>query len=385
MFIKNIFLIIFFCYLGYSAAAQDVTFAFANDSISNNGNSFEADVVISSAAGFKLGSGQLYLNYNSEAFGENVVGNNRLTITRSNVSLLSQTVGAPPFIFDYYNQFITADNTVSRFSFSWQHAFSDGCLSANNVNNSDALLFHIKLDFIPGGQSFFPGLCFESTTLFSDQTFTACGPANCVTVDCNAAPGQQITDDNFDCSAIALPVELLFFKANLLSNETVSLDWQTALEINSSHFDVEKMTDGTEWHPLKTIPAKGNSSTTSNYQTIDEKPVVGLNHYRLKMVDLDGSSAYSKIESVRLKSTLQYSIFPNPVEREFNLNIDADQEGELTVEMYNARKQIILTGAYQLDGSPFSQAFDVAGYTTGIYWLKLEINQAVYWEKIIIQ
>ncbi|MEZ4980275.1 MAG: hypothetical protein R2769_01550 [Saprospiraceae bacterium] len=42
----------------------------------------------------------------------------------------------------------------------------------------------------------------------------------------------------------------------------------------------------------------GNSQVQKNYQFIDENPEKGLNYYRLKQMDFDGSFEYSDVVSV---------------------------------------------------------------------------------------
>ncbi|MEM9931567.1 MAG: hypothetical protein AAF840_17305, partial [Bacteroidota bacterium] len=167
-----LFLLLIALLFGESLAGQDVTYILDKENFTNGGTTYEVDVMISSTAGFKLGSGQLYFNFNSQAFGENVAANNKITIERPPGSILSEKVSG---IFDYYKDFIVNDNTTSRVSFAWQHGFSAGCLSANNVTASPTLLFRIVIDFAPGGSGVVPDVCFESSEIFTAQTFTACG------------------------------------------------------------------------------------------------------------------------------------------------------------------------------------------------------------------
>ena len=63
--------------------AQEVQYSFANIQSTNAGphGSVEFDVMIKSSEGFALGSGQVYLNYNTEAFGENAFSNGKAIIT----------------------------------------------------------------------------------------------------------------------------------------------------------------------------------------------------------------------------------------------------------------------------------------------------------------
>lgn len=159
-----------------------------------------ADVQTHSNAGFKLGSGQLYFNYNTSTFGSNIFTNGALNISIPSNSILDKKIIAPPFTFNIYGDFITNDNTSDRVSFSWQHDFSHACFDTANVTYYSDVLFTIRLKYLPGETNSDHGLCLESAESYIHQTFTACGPDPCNTSDCFNFPGVQILNDTLPCS-----------------------------------------------------------------------------------------------------------------------------------------------------------------------------------------
>lgn len=86
-----------------------------------------------------------------------------------------------------------------------------------------------------------------------------------------------------------LPVELLYFKGTAypLFN---TVQWTTASEHNSSHFDLERSADGVTWAHIATKPAAGNSTENINYSWIDYAERAPLYYYRLQQYDIDGKS-----------------------------------------------------------------------------------------------
>jgi Zn-dependent metalloprotease len=108
-----------------------------------------------------------------------------------------------------------------------------------------------------------------------------------------------------------LPIQLLSFRANLVNKQT-NLSWATASEINTSSFEIQRSTDGQSFTTIQVLPAAGNSSVQRSYATTDEHPVSGRNYYRLKIVDIDGKSSFSGIQSVNLITDNDISIYPSP-------------------------------------------------------------------------
>ncbi len=111
--------------------------------------------------------------------------------------------------------------------------------------------------------------------------------------------------------ATPLPVTLVSFSAQQLDNQ-VQLKWQSASEENTSHFDVERSADGQQFVPLLTRKAQGNSAALVSYNALDNSPLGGTSYYRLKMVDLDGTFAYSSMVSVNAEGTVLVRPYPNP-------------------------------------------------------------------------
>jgi len=119
-----------------------------------------------------------------------------------------------------------------------------------------------------------------------------------------------------DASAI-LPAELIDFKARLTSENLVELNWRTASEEHVSHFEIEHSLNSFDW---KLLSIEAATNQASNYIKYDRNPYVGLNYYRLKTVDLDGSIDYSSIVNIRNdQGMIGVEIFPNPAADEVNV------------------------------------------------------------------
>jgi hypothetical protein len=108
-----------------------------------------------------------------------------------------------------------------------------------------------------------------------------------------------------------LPIKLGAFYAQRNSN-IVLLSWKTESEINAKSFVIQRSVNN-DFKDISTIAAT-NRSNGSSYSFTDMNPERTLASYRLKMVDLDGSFAYSEIRAVKGSATAasDFIIFPNP-------------------------------------------------------------------------
>jgi len=193
--------------------AQNIEFTFANTVMTNDGmyDYYETDIMIATIDGladFKLGAGLLYINYNTAAFGSNIVGSGAVVITRVPDYILGDNN-----VLDYYTSFLPADNTSSRLAFSYQQGLSSGGMTANNVTSTPKKLFHLAIKFVDSGMD--PMVVFEDNETqppgvndCRDQFFTACGPSGSLALaDCGSEPGTQFQNAIFDSTGAVLSVD----------------------------------------------------------------------------------------------------------------------------------------------------------------------------------
>ncbi|MET7259356.1 T9SS type A sorting domain-containing protein [Dyadobacter fermentans] len=109
-----------------------------------------------------------------------------------------------------------------------------------------------------------------------------------------------------------LPVTWQSFSARMGITGRVTLDWATASEVNASHFEVQRSNDSRTFATVKTVNAMGNTKNSSFYQYEDEFLSRGTYYYRLKQVDADGRTDFTRIVSVRVNGHETVRVFPNP-------------------------------------------------------------------------
>src|SRR5882757_7038889 len=89
--------------------------------------------------------------------------------------------------------------------------------------------------------------------------------------------------------------------------------WKVAGESNMAKYEVERSIDGQNFTKIGEV-ASQNSPQSITYSLLDVNPNNGVNFYRLRLIDRDGSKRYSSIVRVDLSGmNTGMSIYPNPV------------------------------------------------------------------------
>ncbi|CAG5072135.1 hypothetical protein DYBT9623_04049 [Dyadobacter sp. CECT 9623] len=128
-----------------------------------------------------------------------------------------------------------------------------------------------------------------------------------------------------------LPVKLVSFEAQQEERNAIRLRWKTAIEIGFSHFDVERSEDGVNFIKIVSI-VSGENQKNTDYEYLDKNLTSDLYYYRLKMQDLDGSFAYSKIAASNLGKYSSAQVFPSPA-KDYIVIKPRNQETESEVQI----------------------------------------------------
>ncbi|KQS30664.1 hypothetical protein ASG33_09730 [Dyadobacter sp. Leaf189] len=183
---------------------------------------------------------------------------------------------------------------------------------------------------------------------------------------------EEFTPDNFSVYTLgvvaegSLPVTLASFHVKAAEQSAV-LDWVTSAEINSSHFEIERSTNGKQWAQIGTLAAATGTNLNTNYQFVDQHPLPGINLYRLKMVDLDASFSYSQIRDLQFGLNTTAFIYPNPASGKIHFNgITQNTLKEATLMDLNG-KPLVRTGN-------IAGGLGIADVPQGSYVVNLRFN-----------
>ncbi|CAG5000249.1 hypothetical protein DYBT9275_02424 [Dyadobacter sp. CECT 9275] len=180
----------------------------------------------------------------------------------------------------------------------------------------------------------------------------------------------------------SLPVTLSSFtvseKNTELGHAAALLNWTTTSESNSDSFVIERSITGKSWEQIGQVKAEGSSDFVKKYTFTDEKPLPGNNLYRLKMIDQDGTFAFSSIRNLRIQFLPGTILYPNPVADLLYIDVASDSAIEKIV-LRNAAGQPVGTYPY----AP-GEGIPVTDLAPGIYFVEMVGTEKVLQQHKIV-
>lgn len=178
-------------------------------------------------------------------------------------------------------------------------------------------------------------------------------------------------------TVLSLPIELIYFKANVSENQSIVTEWATLSEKNTKEFVLEKSRNLLDFEEIARLDAFGNSQNRRIYTYEDTKPWTGQSYYRLKQIDLDGSQQVFRPVAVTFNNS-DFSVFPNP-----NINqgfyVKSNTVAQFT--LFNSSGQAIGISVQKSDNQYFIKP--IALLSKGMYYLRIEENGLSKIKKIV--
>lgn len=167
----------------------------------------------------------------------------------------------------------------------------------------------------------------------------------------------------------ALPVEFAFFNVACESNAAV-ISWQTATEINTHHFEVQRSVNGADWLAVATQKAAGQSSTLQQYSYTDPAPASsGKIFYRISSVDINGRKSYTAVKASACGTGALWQVWPNPVQQQANISLKLDGAYKVSVQLLDNKGSVVRQWQKELVHGDNRFTVDMQGLAAGVYHL----------------
>lgn len=212
-------------------------------------------------------------------------------------------------------------------------------------------------------------------TVAGDYTLTAhtpTSPAQCM--DCGRSVCVTVLQTDIDnCVSVLASVLSSFSVQN--EGDWTRVKWQTASENESNYFEVLRSVDGINFDKVGEVKAAGNSNQNLNYQLDDFGARNGVNYYKLKMVDLNGTFKYSSVITTDFEKS-EIKVVPNPSNGSFQL---IGLKGTNQIELLDLHGKVL----HQLESNQSNEYFYL-DKAHGVYLLRITNSTATSVIRVLI-
>jgi hypothetical protein len=168
------------------------------------------------------------------------------------------------------------------------------------------------------------------------------------------------------------PIEWKSFMGQNIGKSN-KLNWVTATETETDYFELERGFDGINFEGIILVGAAGNSTSENYYNWIDENPLSGVNYYRLKLWNLDGSFEYSNIIALDvIDQNSDATFYPNPTTGIVTYTFEETENDNLQIEIFDAiGKKVLEKDEISRTGLNLIQ-IDLSDFVTGTYNIRVK-------------
>lgn len=185
------------------------------------------------------------------------------------------------------------------------------------------------------------------------------------------SPGDNVIDVDAGLAQGVLPV--------LWSNVSVDrtdddhlVRWSTAVEVNASHFIVQRSFDQVNWKDLQRLEAK-NVTEGAHYRILDtDTERAGTYYYRIAQYDLDGRYDHSVVVQISAEGDGAIRLFPNPTSTQSQVELPAGVASE--IEVISPLGQVVASYNINLGQGTTTHLIDVSSLPAGLYQVIVTVD-----------
>ena len=183
------------------------------------------------------------------------------------------------------------------------------------------------------------------------------------------------------------PLSVSTIKIKATAKESAAVvSWTVATEKEVKNYMVERSTNGIVFESIHSTIA--NNSNNSSYSYTDNLALAGINYYRIKAINMDGTVQYSEVVKVAIGDKKEgISIYPNPVVgKTMHLQLNNLTTGIYTLTMFTADGQQVLEQNIAYTGESLSTTIQLpVTIATGIYQVNLSGTNKKFNEMVLVK
>ncbi len=196
----------------------------------------------------------------------------------------------------------------------------------------------------------------------------------------------QNINPNGELGNIVIPVELSSF-TGVRNGNMVTLNWQTATELNNRGFAVERHVSNV-WENIGFVQGNGTSTNPHSYSFSDGNLSAGTYSYRLKQIDNNGTSKYFNLAESFTIQPADYNLsqnYPNPFNPTTLIKYSLSEKNQVTIKIYNVlgSEVAVLVNEVKPAGS-YEVNFNASGLSSGVYYYTISAGKFNVTKKMIL-
>ncbi|HEX2607403.1 MAG TPA: T9SS type A sorting domain-containing protein [Flavisolibacter sp.] len=188
-------------------------------------------------------------------------------------------------------------------------------------------------------------------------------------------PGESLDGQDMQVAGamLLLPVKLAQLVAVDLEKK-IALSWMNLTESNVDSYIVERSSDGSSFWPLVKLMAVKNNGGQVNYTFDDSNPSGTILYYRIKAVEWNGSTVYSRVIRLERKGrNTSMALYPNPVQRgsQVVVTLKTDRAGSLNFEVWTITGQLKATQQVAVSAGAGVYTLETGTLVPGVYVIRV--------------
>lgn len=185
-----------------------------------------------------------------------------------------------------------------------------------------------------------------------------------------------------------LSVTIASFDADFSANEQVNLSWNTMMELNVDHFEIQRSGDAMNFQNIDVVASKMKSNTNTyqlQYSYTDLNPLPGTSYYRIVVVGKNGKIYQSTIVRISNNTSSETKIFPTLVPNNIVFVESYKNLHDVKMEFYDlSGNKISQTSWATINGRENVQVSKSGNLHHGTYIARLTANGKVIKNQILL-
>ena len=194
----------------------------------------------------------------------------------------------------------------------------------------------------------------------------------------NATTGSTLTDEMATFNhpftfgygpAAALPIKLKSFTATKANNYN-ALNWEAICTSAKVIFEIQRSADGSNYTTINVIEAD-EARCRQPFDYADRTASTGVNYYRIRVIDVDGSAFYSRVAAIvnKTKGFEIVGVYPTLANNQLNVNITSANRNKADLFITNINGQVVYRTSVNVNAGESLINLNITQLASGVYHL----------------